>query len=187
MQTRWAETAAAQLDQGNVAEALRASLEGTRTYPWYATGHMLLGRCFQEQKRLHESLIAYRTALAVLPDNPVVQKLVRDAEYTTEAEYAAFKLEQGRRLEGKKDQQSLGDFLGGKAPSPDHQLEQGPFVTPTLAEIYASQGEFGEAIDAYKTLAEHRPEQETHFRERIKQLQELARQREEGGEKSGGE
>ena len=39
-------------------------------------------------------------------------------------------------------------------------------------------------IDAYKTLAEHRPEQETRFRERIKQLQELARQRGEGGGKN---
>lgn len=140
----------------------------------------MLGRCFQEVRRQHESLIAYRTALAILPDLPLLQKLVRDAEYSAEAEFAAFKLGEGRRLEGKKDQQSLGDFLGGKIPSADGQRGQGPFVTPTLAEIYASQGEFNEAIDAYTTLAEHKPEQETRFRERIKQLQELARQREAG-------
>jgi len=183
MQVRWAQSAAESLEQGRVEDALREALNGTRAYPWYATGHLLLGRCFQQGKRMHESLIAYRAALAVLPDNPLLQKLVRDAEYSLEAEFAAFKLEQGRRLEGTSRQQSLGDFLGGKAPSPDRQREQGPFVTPTLAEIYASQGEFGEAIDAYRTLAEHRPEQETRFRERIKQLQELARQRGEAGEK----
>jgi tetratricopeptide (TPR) repeat protein len=184
MQTRWVQTAAEHLDQGRVEEAMRLSLEGTRVHPWYATGHLVLGRCFERLKRLPESLIAYRNALAVLPDNPMLQKLVRDAEYSAEAEFAAFRLEQGRRLEGTADRQSLGDFLGGKEPLEDQAKARGLFVTPTLAEIYASQGEFGEAIDAYKTLAEHRPEQETRFRERIKQLQELARQRGEAGGKT---
>lgn len=183
MQTRWAESAAAQLDQGGYDEALRGCLEGTRAFPWYATGHLLLGRALQALRREHESLLAFRAALVLLPDNPMLQKLVRDAEYSVEAEFAAFRLEQQRRLEGRGDTQPLGEFLGGTAPAEDQPPAREPFVTPTLAEIYASQGEYGEAINTYKTLAQHRPEQENRFGERIKQLQEMARQREKEGGK----
>jgi tetratricopeptide (TPR) repeat protein len=48
-------------------------------------------------------------------------------------------------------------------------------VTATLAEIYANQGEYKEAIEAYKKLVEHRPQEAERFERRIVQLEELAR------------
>lgn len=46
------------------------------------------------------------------------------------------------------------------------------FVTPTLAEIYAKQGWFDDAINAYKTLARTRPADKEKFDQRIAELEE---------------
>jgi tetratricopeptide (TPR) repeat protein len=47
------------------------------------------------------------------------------------------------------------------------------FVTPTLAEIYAKQGWFDDAIKAYKTLARNKPAEKERFEKRITELEEL--------------
>ncbi|MGB2958933.1 MAG: tetratricopeptide repeat protein [Bacteroidota bacterium] len=64
------------------------------------------------------------------------------------------------------------------------ELEDGEaaakIVTETLAEIYASQNEFHEAIKAYRKLLELRPEEAPRYEKRLAELQERARM--EGGE-----
>jgi tetratricopeptide (TPR) repeat protein len=47
------------------------------------------------------------------------------------------------------------------------------FVTPTLAEIYAKQGWFDDAIKAYKTLARNKPADKERFEKRITELEQL--------------
>jgi len=47
------------------------------------------------------------------------------------------------------------------------------FVTPTLAEIYAKQGWFDDAIKAYKTLAHNKPAEKERYEKRITELEEL--------------
>ena len=48
-------------------------------------------------------------------------------------------------------------------------------VTATLAEIYAAQGEYGEAIEAYKKLVSQRPIEADRYAKRIAQLEELSK------------
>ena len=48
-------------------------------------------------------------------------------------------------------------------------------VTATLAEIYATQGEYKEAIDAYKKLVSQRPVEAERYAKRITQLEELSK------------
>lgn len=50
------------------------------------------------------------------------------------------------------------------------------FVTPTLAEIYAKQGWFDDAIKAYKTLAANKPSERDKFDKRIQELEEMKKQ-----------
>ncbi len=50
------------------------------------------------------------------------------------------------------------------------------FVTPTLAEIYAKQGWFDDAIKAYKTLARNKPGEKERYEKRIAELEELKKQ-----------
>jgi predicted Zn-dependent protease len=52
-------------------------------------------------------------------------------------------------------------------------------VTETLAEIYASQNEYGEAIKAYQKLVKLRPEESDRYQKRLAELEE--RLRVEGG------
>ena len=47
------------------------------------------------------------------------------------------------------------------------------FVTQTLAEIYAKQGWFDDAIKAYKTLAHNKPAEKERYEKRIAELEEL--------------
>ena len=44
-------------------------------------------------------------------------------------------------------------------------------VTPTLAEIYASQGEYGAAIQAYEILMFSHPGKTAEYQQRIRELQ----------------
>ena len=46
------------------------------------------------------------------------------------------------------------------------------FVTPTLAEIYAKQGWYDDAIKAYKALASSKPLEKEKFEKRIQELEE---------------
>jgi tetratricopeptide (TPR) repeat protein len=48
-------------------------------------------------------------------------------------------------------------------------------VTATLAEIYATQGEYGEAIEAYRKLVTQRPNEAERYAKRIAQLEEMSR------------
>lgn len=54
------------------------------------------------------------------------------------------------------------------------------FVTPTLAEIYAKQGWFDDAIKAYRTLARSKPAERERFEKRITELEELKKQQPSG-------
>ncbi|MBI4417954.1 MAG: hypothetical protein HY563_04200 [Ignavibacteriales bacterium] len=54
------------------------------------------------------------------------------------------------------------------------------FVTPTLAEIYAKQGWYEDAIKAYKTLAATKPAEREKYESRIRELEE-EKKKQEGG------
>jgi thioredoxin-like negative regulator of GroEL len=48
-----------------------------------------------------------------------------------------------------------------------------PIVSATLAEIYAGQGRYREAMEAYSRLAQQRPAEAGRYRERIAELEKL--------------
>jgi tetratricopeptide (TPR) repeat protein len=56
---------------------------------------------------------------------------------------------------------------------PESQSFETEMVTPTLAEIYASQGEYTAAIQAYEILMFTQPGKTAEFQQRVKELQRL--------------
>jgi len=58
-------------------------------------------------------------------------------------------------------------------PSEEDTLASTEFVTPTLAEIYAKQGWYDDAIIAYKTLARIKPAERERFEKRVQELEQL--------------
>lgn len=59
--------------------------------------------------------------------------------------------------------------------APSQTVSPSKIVTATLAEIYASQGEYKEAIEAYKKLVSQRPVEAERYSKRIAQLEELSK------------
>ena len=74
------------------------------------------------------------------------------------------------------------DITEKKAPPPSEEDTPAGtgFVTPTLAEIYAKQGWYEDAIVAYKTLARIKPAEKERFEKRIQELEKLKRSEESG-------
>ena len=80
-----------------------------------------------------------------------------------------------RRLQDVKKSapQTMPDSTS-EAASP-RAVSPSKIVTATLAEIYATQGEYREAIEAYKKLMSQRPIEAECYIKRITQLEELSR------------
>ncbi len=89
---------------------------------------------------------------------------------TTDIGSLAEKLQGAERIVPKED-------YTPKTPAPkettDDQAYETDAVTPTLAEIYASQGEYRAAIQAYEILMFSQPAKGGEFQARIRELQKL--------------
>ncbi|HLP16601.1 MAG TPA: tetratricopeptide repeat protein [Bacteroidota bacterium] len=60
----------------DVAGALALCEKGVGLYPEYASGHLVLGKCYQELGRMVEARAAFHRALELSPYNTVVQHLL---------------------------------------------------------------------------------------------------------------
>lgn len=70
---------------------------------------------------------------------------------------------------------NLADRSSATPSEADTPSETG-FVTPTLAEIYAKQGWYDDAIKAYKAMAVNKPTERDKYESRIRELEELKKQ-----------
>ncbi|MEX2115303.1 MAG: hypothetical protein WEB37_00330 [Bacteroidota bacterium] len=95
-----------------------------------------------------------------------------DAEPKDQIEEIAEKLKEARKITPVIN---LSDRSSATPSEADTPSETG-FVTPTLAEIYAKQGWYDDAIKAYKTLAINKPADREKYESRISELEELKKQ-----------
>jgi tetratricopeptide (TPR) repeat protein len=171
------------LSEGQTEKAIATCLAGLKNFPEYTTGHLVLGQCYETSGRDMEALLEYRSVLRAVPDNPRVRSLAEKIEKREQEAFQAFAEERVKAMKEKRGTLSLEKFMSGTdrpnaGPPPGapelqaKSASQGiSIVTPTLAEIYASQGEFEEAIQAYKRLLKERPEQSAKFSKRIGELE----------------
>jgi tetratricopeptide (TPR) repeat protein len=87
-----------------------------------------------------------------------------------------------QKLQGVERITPVIDFAQKETPTVSEQDTPAGmgFVTPTLAEIYAKQGWFDDAIKAYKTLARSKPGERERFEKRIAELEDLKKQQSGG-------
>ncbi len=195
------------LESGQVQRALEICLEGTAEFPWYGTGALILGRCYDALGRTVEAMLAYRRALKAVPDSLLVQGLLKSAEEREQQAFEAYAENQARLLKAKKETTTFESYVSEGGEESESSMEflvrqlqgakrivpQGPeasggeeqalpsetpatrIVTATLAEIYANQGQYREAIKAYRTLCEQRPEEAHRYEKRLADLEELAK------------
>ncbi len=178
-------------------------LAGTAAFPKYATGHLILGKCYEALNRFSEAASEYRKVLNVLPDSTAVRGILKEAESKEQEQFEKYAREQEKKLEGKGSV-PLEDFVAGKqaqikeesaieylakrlqdvkriqpkpgageqnaTPSDTRSIK---FVTSTMAEIYVGQGEYTEAIEAYRELMRQHPEEADRYERRIAEIGEL--------------
>ena len=204
----FARLAAHYMKEGRTKEALDLCLEGVKAFPHYATGHLVLARCYEALGRNIEAMLEYRMVLKVVPDNAPVQSQMKLVEQREQDAFKSFAEERTRQLKDRKNEMQVENYVAEDSATKDGNVDvilkrlqdvkkitPGPdtkdtlekdlatgdaankpkIVTETLAEIYASQGEYGEAIEAFRRLMTERPLESERYEKRIVQLEELAR------------
>jgi tetratricopeptide (TPR) repeat protein len=181
---RFAERAAESLARGETAEAKRLCQTGVERFPWYATGHLVLGRCYETAGHYRAASGCYRQVLQILPGLVVAEEaLARVSGRPDEGESGVdFLLRQlgqvqrpppgtedtGSDKAGAERAEKAGTGGTGRPEGQERKI-----VTATLAEIYARQGEYREAVEAYRTLIRQRPEDAWRFADRLAELERL--------------
>jgi tetratricopeptide (TPR) repeat protein len=197
----FAREAAGYLSAGDVQRAISLCLEGTKLFPNYATGYLVLGKCYEAFGKNREALAQYETALGKLPDNPTLKDLVQRLERQQQEEFRKYLDEQEKRFENtppaspppvkepqpeRHEEETTVEYLSkrlqhvkrtqplpdGTPPPSDSEGEKHfGFATSTMAEILAQQGKYTEAIAAYTELNVRQPDD--HYTKRLAELREL--------------
>jgi len=174
IEPRFAERAAELLDRGDVPAALSLLLAGTKLFPAYATAHLLLGLCYERLGKRQEAELLFaqvRQLVPGLPGRDGVKVYGEDDESGV-----GFML---RQLEHVKVRRDPVDAVSADTEQQQDPVAPGtadaavPIVSATLAEIYAQQGRYREAVDAYSRLVQQRPAEAGRYRERLEELERL--------------
>ena len=171
---RFAERAADLLDRGDVPAALSLLLAGTTLYPAYATAHLLLGLCYERLGKKQEAGQRFNRVRHLVPGLPGRAGVSTHGE--DDESGVDFMLRQLEHVKVRPDPVT--------AVPADHEQQQDivapdkadatvPIVSATLAEIYAQQERYREAVDAYSRLVQQRPAEAGRYRERLEELERL--------------
>jgi tetratricopeptide (TPR) repeat protein len=256
------------LSTNQSTEALKLCEAGVQTYSSYATGYVILGKCYSALNENSKARLAFAQALHLAPFNQLARKLLDEIPFTADEPIQTLEIEstdttppaaetavqeeplpmqnvdepqlttepiaeapveeetvqetvqqgivetppvesaelssvdeyiqQHSANAGTEKLVSLDEYLDQAAeptgldslatqlenagrivpqePEPSLSPEESApldsiVITPTLAEIYASQGEYGAAIQAYEILIYSKPSERERFEKRISELQ----------------
>ena len=256
------------LSTNQSTEALKLCEAGVQTYSSYATGYVILGKCYSALNENSKARLAFAQALHLAPFNQLARKLLDEIPFTADEPIQTLEIEstdttppaaetavqeeplpmqnvdepqlttepiaeapveeetvqetvqqgivetppvesaelssvdeyiqQHSANAGTEKLVSLDEYLDQAAeptgldslatqlenagrivpqePEPSLSPEENApldsiVITPTLAEIYASQGEYGAAIQAYEILIYSKPNERERFEKRISELQ----------------
>lgn len=178
----FARLADAALKGGDARRGAELCLEGLQRHPRYGTGHLVLARCYESLGRDVQALLEYRKALHTVPDNAALMAAVARLEARRSAPPSVTETPApAADLRPSTPEPPFPPSPAQAAEEPEPAEEPAPptpaarIVTPTLAEIYASQGEYSEAIAAYQRLLVLRPVEADRYRLRLAELEELQR------------
>lgn len=194
---RFAERAVELLEKGHTTAALSLCLGGTTAFPDYATGYWVLGRCYEMMGRPEEAASRYRQVDRMLPGLEAVAEAMRrvgspaatatpapGAEGESGIEFMLRQLQSAKQRglqispstqpERKRESDAGATWSDGHGETDaEGKTKDAPIVTATLAEIYVQQGEYKEAVAAYRLLIEQRPDEAGRYRERLTAVERL--------------
>ncbi len=146
----FARLASLYLSANRLEEARNLCEKGVTHYPQYSTGHLILGQCYMRLGILEGAREELQRTLSLEPRCDLARTLLTEATLRLEAE--------------KVDKVTVADEQM-IADTPEDEI-----LTSTLAEIYAAQGAYREAIRTYSLLSRRKPEERERFELRMREL-----------------
>ena len=142
------------LIEGKIEKAKELCLSGLERFPSYVTVLLVLSKCYAAEREFEAAIQLLKQALTVNPNSDALRTLLnewskKNIQPPKNAERAQIQ-EQPQREEIVPPQQMI--------------------VSRTLAEIYASQGQYEEAIHIFKLLLQQQPARQMEFEPRIREL-----------------
>jgi tetratricopeptide (TPR) repeat protein len=155
------------LDNNRSQEARALCEKGLTQYPGYATAHLVLGRCYLYLRRFGDARREFSETLSLQPRCEVARTLLRETVLASADGSAieAATVDDQTQASPRQLMYEEREAISGAAA--------GEIVTSTLAEIYASQGAYREAIRTYTLLVARTPEERAQFERRIRELEEI--------------
>ncbi len=190
----FARLAAEYLGAGKSAEATVLCHRGLTTYPHYATAHLILARCHAADGNYALALSSLEEVAKLIPEFQLYERYY--TKWTADlASSALSRVEpQEEPAPSKNPEEDFesrvttetaaappeplageisGEELAQIQRPPSTDSDEWRIVSRTLAEIFATQGEFEEAIVTYRLLIQERPELEVAYQGRIEELLKL--------------
>jgi len=170
--------ATALLEAGRNAEAVVACRAGIQRYPWYATGYWVLGKCYEALGDLSDAHAQYLEVARRLHGIPSINDALERTRPVMNAKAAVAEPagdDMDLLLRKLQDAGRITPSSDPDVPFVDMATPQGeePIATVTLAEIYAAQGRYKEALEAYRRITQQRPDDAGRHDERMAELEQL--------------
>jgi len=172
--TLFARLADVHLALGDVEGAIRVCRKGLRYRPSYVTGHLVLGRAYLTFGDARRAEDEYQKVLRLEPDNPAATRyLASIAEADGDEVRARYLWDRLRVLhpfhpalqrsaptpEPEETPEAAGEDLACSNPERQEKDEEAfPFVSMTLAKLYARQGHRGRAEQVARLVDPAYPE-----------------------------
>ena len=172
-----------EIEAQNYSKALELLPTAIEKYPNHATAYFMyaLALAHKEETELAKEYILKGDA--ILKDEntkdhyiKLIEKISREAagisinfdETVNEILDESFL--EPEEFDPLQDLELLDESLIDEEPTVEQHFEQDSIVTETLAEIYASQGNYEEALDIFEKLKEIKPDLTEKFENRITEL-----------------
>lgn len=192
----FAQLATLYIDNGEYLHALALCDRGTGIYPEYATGFLLRATALKHLDKPEEAIENYRKVLEILPRCSVAGKEIesltqkveepkpdispgktaeesgKDTDEIKEQETGSIE-DLAERLKGYKPERPARDIKSAEPFEIDeHEGNDLPIVSETLANIFSKQKQYDRAIEAYRQLIKRNPQKADIYFTRIKELEE---------------
>jgi hypothetical protein len=140
----------------------------------------VLSKCYFQLARLSDAKRELSMTLSLQPRCEIARTVLRETILRSAAEMGkeTTVVDQGNQagLEQAVGEAGVSTLLRGASIGAEEEFSTAgvsdEIVTPTLAEIYASQGAYREAIRTYLLLARRKPAEKKQFEQRIRELEE---------------
>jgi len=174
---------AKELEAKNYDKAVQLFIDAIKKFPHHPTPYFLYALALAHKKDFdlaEEFLLRGNELLKEKPTldyySEKIEKIKREGEGIsfaldeTVGEVLDESFLEPEDFENANNLDLLDDEFDEYEIEPDTTSEEGSIVTETLAEIYASQENYDEALDIYSKLIEMKPQQKDKYENRISEL-----------------